>query len=85
MDKAWRKEGPVKGPKWDPAQAEVPRPDTITKECSQKVNYHECPLKDLRRSWESQMQIFAPNQLTEGGDPCGWIRKSPEVQEENTL
>jgi hypothetical protein len=25
-----KKEGPVTVPKWDPAQGEVPRPDTIT-------------------------------------------------------
>ena len=35
---AWGKEGPATGPKWDPAQGEVPRPDTITEamEHSQK-------------------------------------------------
>ena len=29
---------PATGPKWDPAQGKVPRPDTITEamECSQK-------------------------------------------------
>jgi hypothetical protein len=27
---AWEKEGPATGPKWDPPQVEVPRPDTIT-------------------------------------------------------
>jgi hypothetical protein len=34
----WGKEGPVIAPKWDSAQGEVPRPDTITEamECSQK-------------------------------------------------
>jgi hypothetical protein len=26
----WRKEGPVTDSKWDPAQGEAPRPDTIT-------------------------------------------------------
>ena len=42
------KEGPVTGPKWDPAQGEVPKPDTITEamEHSQKGTYHDCPLKD---------------------------------------
>jgi hypothetical protein len=30
MEKSLRKEGPATGPKWDPAQGEVPRPDTIT-------------------------------------------------------
>ena len=35
---AWGKDIPETGPKRDPAQEEVPRPDTITKtmECSQK-------------------------------------------------
>jgi len=43
------KNEPVIGPKKDPAQGEVPRPDTITevKEHSQKGTYHDCPLKDL--------------------------------------
>jgi hypothetical protein len=40
MDKILRKGGRslVRGSSWDPAQGEVPRPDTITeaKECSQK-------------------------------------------------
>jgi hypothetical protein len=33
-----KKEGPETAPKWDPAQGEVPRPDTITEamESSQK-------------------------------------------------
>ena len=74
---AWGKEGPVTGPKWDPAQGEVPRPDTITEamEHSQKGTYHDCPLKDPTSSWKSQMQIFAPNQWTEAADPCCWIRE----------
>jgi hypothetical protein len=35
------------GPKWDPDQGEVSRPDTIaeTMECSQKGTYHDCPPK----------------------------------------
>jgi hypothetical protein len=28
------------------------------------------------------MQIFAPNQWTEGADPCGWIRERVEKAEE---
>jgi hypothetical protein len=31
---AWGKEGPARGPKWDPAQGEASRPDTVTKLCS---------------------------------------------------
>jgi hypothetical protein len=40
---ACRKEGPTTGPKWDPAQGEVPRPHTITEamERSQKGTYHD--------------------------------------------
>jgi hypothetical protein len=36
------------GPKWDPAQREVPRSDTITEamKCSQKGIYHDSPQKD---------------------------------------
>jgi hypothetical protein len=46
---AWEKEGPATGPKWVPAQGEVPRPDSITEamECSQKVIYHDCPSKHI--------------------------------------
>jgi hypothetical protein len=75
--KAWRKEGPATGPKWDPIQGEAPRPHTIIEamECSQKGIYHDCPPKDPTSSWKSQMQIFAPNQWTEEADPCCWIRE----------
>ena len=40
-------EGPVTGPKWDPAQEEAPRTNTITEamKCSKKGTYHACPLK----------------------------------------
>jgi hypothetical protein len=35
------------GPKWDPAQEEVPGPDTITEamKSSQKGTCHDCPSK----------------------------------------
>jgi hypothetical protein len=35
---AGRKEGPVTGPKWDPGQGEVPRPDTTAEamECTKR-------------------------------------------------
>jgi hypothetical protein len=48
MERSPEKEGPVTGPKWDPAQGEVPRPDNITEamECPQRGIYHDCPLKD---------------------------------------
>jgi hypothetical protein len=38
----------VPGPKWDPAQGEVPRPETITEamELSEKGTEHECPPED---------------------------------------
>jgi hypothetical protein len=57
---AWGIEGPVTGPRWDPAQGEVPRPDTITEamEHSHKGTYHDCPLKDPISSWKSQLQIL---------------------------
>ena len=72
----WGKQGLVTGPKWDPAQEESPRPDTITEdmECSQKGTYHDYPPEDPISSWKSQRQIFAPNQWTEAADPCRWIR-----------
>jgi hypothetical protein len=37
----------VTGPKWDPAQGEVPRPETITEAmvCLQTEACHDCPLK----------------------------------------
>jgi hypothetical protein len=39
---------PTTGPKWDPAQGKVPRPDTITDamEHSQNGIYYDCPPKD---------------------------------------
>ena len=38
MERRWRKKGTVTGPKWDPAQGDAPKPDTITEamEHSQK-------------------------------------------------
>jgi hypothetical protein len=47
-ERSHEKEGPETGLKWDPAQGEVPRPDTITEtiEHSQKGTYHDCPPKD---------------------------------------
>jgi hypothetical protein len=73
----WGKEGPETGPKWGPAQGEVPRHHTISEamEHSQKGTYHDYPPKDWTSSWKSQMQIFAPNQWTEAADPCCWIRE----------
>jgi hypothetical protein len=82
--RAWAKEGPATGRKWDPAQGEAPRPDTITEaiECSLKKTYHDYPLKDPSSSWKSQMQIFAPNQCSEASDHCGWISRKLEEDEE---
>ena len=84
MERSVRKKGPVIDPKWDPAQGEVPRPDIITEamECSQNGTYHDCPLKDPRSSWRSQMQLFASNQWTEAAEPCSWIRGKLEEAEE---
>ena len=39
--------------------------------------YHDCPLKGSTSSWNTPMQIFTPNQWTETGDHCGWIREQP--------
>jgi hypothetical protein len=63
----------VTDPNWDLVQGDVPRPDTITDSmvCLQTGAYHDCPQKDPTSRRKSQMQIFTPNQCTEGGDPCG--------------
>jgi hypothetical protein len=50
-------------------------------ECSQKGTYHYCLMKDPTSSWESEMQIFVPNQWTEAADPCCWIRAKLEEAE----
>jgi hypothetical protein len=52
MERSLRKRRPSTGPKWDPTQREVPRPDTITEamEHSQKGTCHDCHLKDQTRS-----------------------------------
>jgi hypothetical protein len=46
-----KKKCPATGSKWNPAQGEVPRPDTIIEamERSQKGTNHDCPLKDPTR------------------------------------
>jgi hypothetical protein len=51
MERSLRKQGPMISPEREPAQREVPRPDTITEamECSQKGTYHDCPPKDPTR------------------------------------
>ena len=81
---SWGKEGPVTGPKRDPAHGEVPRRDTITEamECSQKGIYHDSTLEDPTSSWKSQRQIVVPNQWTEADDPCCWIRERLKEAEE---
>jgi hypothetical protein len=40
------------GPKWNPVQGEVLRPDIVAEavEHSQKGTYHDCPLKDPTRA-----------------------------------
>jgi hypothetical protein len=44
----------VTGPKRDPAQEEVPRPDTFPEgmELSEKGNYHDYPPKDPKKAVE---------------------------------
>jgi hypothetical protein len=63
----------VTGPKWDSAQGEVPRPDTITDAmvCSQTAVYHDCSQKCPTSSLKSQMKIFTANQWKEAGISCG--------------
>jgi hypothetical protein len=48
MERSLSKKGPATGLKWDPAQGEVPMPDTITEamEHSQKGIHQDCPPKD---------------------------------------
>jgi hypothetical protein len=69
----WGKEGPMIGPKWDAAQGEVPRPNTITEamEHLQKESYHDYPSKCPKSSRKNQMQVFATNQWTEA--PHLWL------------
>jgi hypothetical protein len=83
----WGKEGPATGPKWDPAQGEVPRPDTITEamERSQKETYYDCPLKDSTSSSKSQMQIFAPNQWQKLLAPVVQLGKNWKMRRRVTL
>ena len=82
----WGKGGPKTGPKWEPAQGEVPRPETVTEamEHSHKGIYHDCHQKNPKNSWKSHVQIFTPNQWTEAVNHCGWSReKLWETEEEN--
>jgi hypothetical protein len=74
---AWGKEGPLTGPKWDPTQGKVPKPDTITEaiEHSQKETYHDFPSEDPTSNWKSEMQICALNQWAEAADPSDWVRE----------
>jgi hypothetical protein len=48
IDRNLRDRSPATGPKWNSAQGEVPRPDTVTEamERSQKGIYHDYPPKD---------------------------------------
>ena len=59
---AWGKEGPVTGPKWDPGQGEVPRPDTIIEamECSQKGTYMTA-LWETQQAAESDADLYTTN------------------------
>jgi hypothetical protein len=72
MESIQRKRSFRTDPKWDLAQGEIPRPDTIIEamEHSQKWTYNDYPPKDPTSIWKSQMQIFAPNQWTEAADSC---------------
>ena len=44
----WTREGPATGPKWDPAQEAVPRPDTITE--AMEYSHSRRPNKQLKES-----------------------------------
>jgi len=82
---SWGKEGPVIGPKWDPAHRVVPRPDPITEamESSHKGTYHDCPPKDPTSSWKRCRYLHPTNgqklltpvaelEKTEGSWGEGW-------------
>jgi hypothetical protein len=60
--RAWGKEGPVTDPNWDPAQGEVPRPDTITEamECSQMWPTMTALLKTRQASKRVRCRYFYP-------------------------
>jgi hypothetical protein len=53
----------VTDPNWDPAQGEVPMPDTSTDAmvCLQIGTLHGCPLRDPTSREKSQMQIHPAN------------------------
>jgi hypothetical protein len=84
--RAWGKGGPVTSPKWDPAQEETPRTDTIIEAMvfSQKGAYYNCPQKGSTSRWKSLTQTFTSNQWTETADPCGWVRVKLEEAEEES-
>jgi len=50
-ERSLRKRRSSDSSKWDPAQGEAPRPDSVIEamECSQKGTYHDCPQKDPKQ------------------------------------
>lgn len=62
----------------------APRFDTVTDAMVwlQTGAYPGGPVKSPVSSLNSQMHISPPNQWTETGDPCDWIRKILEEGEE---
>ena len=60
------------GPKWDPAQGEVPRPDTILRTWStHKKGPSMTALRKTQQAAERvRCRCLQPNQWTEAADPC---------------
>jgi hypothetical protein len=84
MEKRLKKKRFSDWPKLESSSREAPRPETISNAivCLQAGAYRDSSLTGPTSSWKSQMQIFAPNQRTEAGDSCAWIREKLEEAEE---
>jgi hypothetical protein len=78
MQRSPRKRRSRTGPKWDPAQGEVTRPDTISvaMEYSQKGTCQDSYLEDPPSSWKSEMQIFCLNHGQKQLTPVVELRKT---------
>jgi hypothetical protein len=79
MERSLReKKSPLTGPKWDPAQREVPKHDTITEamECSQKGIYHDCPQKTQQAAERVRCSYLHPTNLQKQLSPVVELGKS---------
>jgi hypothetical protein len=79
LRRAWRKEDPYTVPKQDPAQGEVPRPDSITEtmERSQKWDLSWMPSEKPNIEAERiRCKYLQTKQWTEGSDPVVELGKS---------